>query len=176
MATNAPDAAFRLIRNAGPMAELTRADFDACLDFLAGKLGTPAGAVEPEAGASPRWTSPRLWSRDGQFGLRSRRVARWFWNNVGTINSEETVRVIESGVAIGTLEAAYAERLVPGDRFVLDGRALEFRRLDRSTLFARSTAGEPGLPRWTSTRQSLSFELAQRACPLPHASRRSAGQ
>jgi ATP-dependent helicase Lhr and Lhr-like helicase len=154
-------AAYELIRNAGPMAELSRADFDACLDFLAGKLATPPGAMEPEAGAPPRWTSPRLWSRDGQFGLRSRRVARWFWNNVGTINSEETVRVIERGVAIGTLEAAYAERLVPGDRFVLDGRALEFRRLERSTLLARSTSGEPSLPRWTSMRQSLSFELAR---------------
>ncbi len=154
------DEAFRLTRNALPMAELSRADFDACLDFLAGKLGTPASAVDAEDGTGPRWTSPRLWSRDGQFGLHSQRVARWFRNNVGTIHSEETVRVIESGVAIGTLEAAYAERLVPGDRFVLDGRALEFRRLDRSTLIARSTAGEPALPRWTSMRQSLSFELA----------------
>ena len=64
-------------------------------------------------------------------------------------------------MAVGTLEAAYAERLVPGDRFVLDGRALEFRRLERSSLFARSTTGEPSLPRWTSDRQSLSFELAR---------------
>ncbi len=153
--------AFDLIRNALPMAELRRADFDDCIDFLAGKLDTPAGAVEGESDALPRWTSPRLWSRDGYFGLCSQRVAQWFRNNVGTILSEETVRVIEQGVAIGTLEAAYAERLVPGDRFVLDGRALEFRRLERSILFARSTAGEPALPRWTSTRQSLSFELAQ---------------
>ena len=152
--------AFDLIRNAGPMAELTKEDFDDCLNFLAGRLGGPPGAVEVEAGSPPRWTSPRLWRRDGQFGLRSRRVARWFWSNVGTINSEESVRVMERGIAVGTLEAAYAERLVPGDRFVLDGRALEFRRLEESTLFAQPTAGEPGLPRWTSTRQSLSAELA----------------
>ncbi len=135
--------AFDLIRNALPMAELRRADFDDCIDFLAGKLDTPAGAVEAADGAGTRWTSPRLWSREGQFGLRSQRVAQWFRNNVGTILSEETVRVVERGVAIGTLEAAYAERLVPGDRFVLDGRALEFYRLERSILFARSTAGEP---------------------------------
>ncbi len=155
------EASFDLIRKAGPMAELTRADFDDCLSFLAGKLKAPAGADESEAGTPPRWTSPRLWNRDGRFGLRSRRVARWFWSNVGTINSEETVRVMESGVAVGTLEAAFAERLVIGDRFVLDGRALEFRRLERSTLFARSSAGVPGLPRWTSDRQSLTIELAQ---------------
>jgi ATP-dependent helicase Lhr and Lhr-like helicase len=154
------NAAFDLIRMAGPMAGLTRADFDACLDFLAGNLSAPAGALEPEAGAPPRWTSPRLWKREGRFGLRSRRVARWFWNNVGTINSEETVRVMESGVAVGTLEAAYAERLIPGDCFILDGRAFEFRRLEGPILFARSSSGEPSLPRWTSSKQSLSSELA----------------
>ena len=47
------NAAFDLIRNAGPMAALMRSDFDACLDFLAGKLAAPAGALEPEAGAPP---------------------------------------------------------------------------------------------------------------------------
>src|SRR5262249_28326791 len=81
-------------------------------------------------------------------------------SNVGTIYSEETVRVIEQGVAVGTLEAAYAERLVAGDRFVLDGRALEFRRLVKSSLDARPSRGESSLPRWTSERQSLSLELA----------------
>jgi ATP-dependent Lhr-like helicase len=154
------DAAFGLFHQTGPMAELSRSDFQACLDYLAGHLPGPAGAHEPQPGASPRWTAPRLWQRDGRFGLRSRRVARWFWTNVGTIHSEESVRVFDGGVAIGTLEASYAERLVAGDRFVLDGRALEVRRLEGSTLFARPTGGEPNLPRWTSDRQTLSSELA----------------
>ena len=38
------DAAFELIRKAGPMAGLSRADFDACLASLAGDLAAPAGA------------------------------------------------------------------------------------------------------------------------------------
>jgi ATP-dependent Lhr-like helicase len=50
--------------------------------------------------------------------------------------------------------------LVAGDRFVLDGRALEARRLEGSILIARPTGGEPSLPRWTSDRQTLSSELA----------------
>jgi ATP-dependent Lhr-like helicase len=155
------DEAFALFRKAGPMAELDRADFDACLTSLAGQLTAPAGAFEPCSGAAPRWTSPRIWRRDGRFGLRNTRVARWFWNNVGTIYSEPTVRVFERGVAVGTLEADYAERLFPGDRFVLDGRVFTFRRLERSIAHVRLDAGEPNLPRWTSDRQSLSFELAQ---------------
>ena len=42
----------------GPMAGLTRPDFDACLDFLAGDLAAPPGAFEPEPGAAPCWSSP----------------------------------------------------------------------------------------------------------------------
>jgi ATP-dependent Lhr-like helicase len=155
------DEAFALVRRAGPMAGLSRADFDACLALLAGELAAPVGAFEPEPGAPLRWTSPRIWKRGGRFGIRSRRVLRWFWTNVGTIHSEESVRVVADGRDIGTLEAAYAERLQAGDRFVLDGRALEFRRLERSIVHARPSAGALNLPRWTSDRQSLSAELAR---------------
>jgi len=166
------DAAFELCRKAGPMAELGRADFDLCLASLAGELAAPAGAFEPELGSAPRWTSPRIWREDGRFGLKSRRVARWFWSNVGTICSDETVRVLERGVAVGTLEAAYAERLVPGDRFVLDGRVFRFRALEQSILHARLDPGEPNLPRWTSDRQSLSCELAQELAAFREAAAR----
>jgi ATP-dependent helicase Lhr and Lhr-like helicase len=155
------DHVFELFRKTGPMAELARVDFDACLAALAGDLPAPAGALEPEPGATPRWTSPRIWIEKGWFGIRGRRVVRWFRSNVGTIHSEETVRVMDGGMAIGTLEASYAERLISGDRFVLDGRVFKFRRLENSIVHARSDHGEPNLPRWTSDRQSLSFELAQ---------------
>jgi Lhr-like helicase len=137
------------------MAGLTRVDFDDCLDFLAGKLSAPAGAVEMEASAPPCWTSLRLWKRNGRFGLCGRRVARWFWSNVETINSEETVWVMASGLAVGTLESTYAERLTPDNHFILNGRVFEFRRLEGSMLFARSTSGDSSLPRWTSSKQFL---------------------
>jgi ATP-dependent Lhr-like helicase len=142
------------------MATLARGDFEDCLAFLSGALTGPSGASEPEQGAAPQWTSPRLWHRAGRFGLRSQRVVRWFWNNVGTICAEQTVRVLEAGVAVGTLEVSYAERLLAGDRFVLDGRVLEFRRLVDSLVHTRPHGGEPSLPCWTSDRQSLSCELA----------------
>jgi ATP-dependent Lhr-like helicase len=155
------DDAFALVRKAGPMAGLTRDDFDACLSFLAGDLSSPPGAYEPGPGAAPRWTAPRVWRRAGSFGVRSGRVAGWFRANVGTITSEESVRVLADGVEIGTLEGAYAERLQPGDRFVLDGRSLEFRRLECLTVHARGAGGEPSLPRWSSDRQGLTAELAR---------------
>jgi len=155
------DQAFALVTRAGPMETLSRADFDACLSFLAGDLASPPGAFEPEPGAAPRWTAPRVWRQGGLFGVRNGRVARWFRSNVGTITSEESVRVTADGVDVGTLEGAYAERLQPGDRFVLDGRSLEFRRLEGLTVHARAGGGEPSLPRWSSDRQSLTAELAR---------------
>ena len=154
------DEAFALIRKAGPMAGLSRPDFDDCLTFLAGDLASPAGAFEPEPNAAPRWTSPRIWRQGGHFGIRSSRVARWFRSNVGTIHSEESVRVVADGQDLGTLEGSYAERLVAGDRFVLDGRSLEFRRLEGLTVIARGSAGEASLPKWSSDRQGLTSELA----------------
>jgi ATP-dependent Lhr-like helicase len=156
----AVEDAFGLLRKAAPMAELSRADFDACLSFLAGELAAPPGAYEPEPGAVPRWSSPRIWKHNGHFGVRGRRVIRWFWSNVGTITSEESVQVLEGKMAIGTLEGAYAERLVPGDRFVLDGRCLEFRHREGQLIHAQSSGGEAGLPIWHSDRQCLSTQLA----------------
>jgi ATP-dependent Lhr-like helicase len=169
------EAAHALLRKAAPTAELDRGDFLACLDSLAGELSSPAGAFEPEPGAAPRWTSPRIWKRNGWFGLRSARVKRWFWSNVGTIHAEESVAVIADGASVGTVEGAYAERLSPSDRFVLDGRTLEFRRLDGLVLHAKHVGGEAGaLPVWHSDRQSLSTELAaELAAFRAEASRRS---
>jgi ATP-dependent Lhr-like helicase len=162
------DAAFQLIQETHHFCKLSRADFDSCLAYLAGDLASPSGAYEPEPGAPPRSTSPRIWRANGRFGIRSRRVIRWFLSNVGTINSEESSRVIVNGTPIGTIESSYADRLLPGDRFLLDGRSLEFRRFERGTIHARAMPGDPELPRWTSDRQGLSSELAREVAIFRH--------
>ena len=54
----AADAAFALFRKTGPMAELSQADFEACLDYLAGELPGPSGAYEPERGPGPAGPPP----------------------------------------------------------------------------------------------------------------------
>jgi ATP-dependent Lhr-like helicase len=173
----AVDEAYALVRRASPMARLARADFDACLDFLAGELAAPPGAYEPEPGAAPRWSSPRIWKRNGWFGIRGPRVARWLWSNIGTISSEESAQVLEGGLAIGTLEGAYAERLSPGDRFLLDGRCLEVRRREGCVIHVRSTgSSEGGLPIWHSDRQSLTSELAVEVAEFRAEAARRLGQ
>ncbi|MFO0957453.1 MAG: DEAD/DEAH box helicase [Isosphaeraceae bacterium] len=162
------DSAFALVRRAAPFASLERPEFDHCLQFLAGELASPPGAFEPEPGSTPRWTSARIYKNRGLFGLRNGRVRRWFYSNVGTITSEESVRVLADGVAVGSLEGAYADRLQAGDRFVLDGRSLAFQRLDGGVVIARKAGGEPNLPRWTSDRQALSAALARDLARFRH--------
>jgi ATP-dependent helicase Lhr and Lhr-like helicase len=149
-----------LLKRAAPMERLSRVDFEDCLSFLAGELPSPPGAYEPEPGSAPRFTSPRIWRYRGRFGIRNRRVIRWFRTNVGTITSEENVQVMVDGAPIGTIEGAYAERLQRGDRFLLDGRPLALLRLEGNRVYAKQTTGDSALPRWTSDRQGLSAELA----------------
>ena len=151
---------YGLIQKAWPYRNLQRADFDGCLAYLAGELAAPAGAFEPEPGAAPRWTVPRLWKERGEFGVRHRRILRWYRMNVGTIVSEESMTVQVEGHRIGQLEAAYAESLQPGDRFVLDGRVLQFNNSEGLTILAKAAGGEGFLPRWTSDRPGLSATLA----------------
>ncbi|MFM7592603.1 MAG: Lhr-like helicase, partial [Isosphaeraceae bacterium] len=152
---------YDLVRHAWPFRNLTRDDFDACLNYLAGDLAAPAGAYQKDEGAPPRWTSPRLWKSGGHFGVRHRRVVRWFRMNCGTIYSEESLSVESGGRRIGQLEQPYADRLQTGDRFCLDGRTLEFKRIDKGIIVARDVGGDAMMPQWTSERPGLSAVLAR---------------
>ncbi len=63
---------------------------------------------------------------------------------------------------IGDVDQAFADRLQPGDRFLLDGRCLEFRRRECETVFVEEIAGRPATPRWGGDGWPLSTELARR--------------
>ncbi len=154
------DKVFEIVCKSYPYKDLDRSEFDSCLSYLSGELASPAGAWEPQPGETPRWTAPRIWKAKGEFGIRNSRVARWFRMNVGTIISEESISVESQGTRIGSLETSYADQLQPGDRFVLDGKALEYRRTEGSTIHAKSVSGEALFPRWTSDRPGLSELLA----------------
>jgi Lhr-like helicase len=78
----------------------------------------------------------------------------------------------KSGVAshlIGHVDEAFAERLQPGDRFLLDGRCLECRRFGRAAgrggtpeLVVAEVVGRPRVPVWAGEGWPLSAELARR--------------
>jgi len=153
------DAFYKTIRQAWPFRNLSRDDFDTCVGYLCGELRGPAAAVSDEM-ETLRWTPPRIARENGRFHLRRHRVARWYRMNVGTIDSVESVPVEMEGRRVGSLDAAFADRLVPGDRFVLDGRSLQVRRFADGVILARVRPGESEIPVWSSQRNGLTEPLA----------------
>ncbi|MGH7170450.1 MAG: hypothetical protein ACRELG_09260, partial [Gemmataceae bacterium] len=65
---------------------------------------------------------------------------------------------------IGQVDRAFAERLRPGDRFLLDGRCLQVRSLrpEESLIQVEEVLGRPIVPRWGGEGWPLSTELAER--------------
>lgn len=163
------DEAFALVRRAFPFQELARTDFDDCLDYLSGRRG-----------GDPNWLPARLRWRDGEFLILDHRTARLLLQNLGTIIAEEPRSVLVGSRPedrgprsttdedraqwhlVGHVEEAFADRLQAGDRFLLAGRCLEFRRSEGQALLVDEVAGRPAVPRWTGEGWPLSAELARR--------------
>ena len=146
-----------------PIATLQEIDFDDCLAYLRGldRDGRP-------------WLPPRLRGEPDALSIRDERTARLLRRNLGTILAEERAPVLApfsrdpegsadaSWSEIGDVDQAFADRLQPGDRFLLDGRCLEFRRREGATLFVEEVAGRPATPRWAGDGWAASPELARR--------------
>jgi ATP-dependent Lhr-like helicase len=162
------DETFALVRRAAPYQGLSRRDFDDCLAYLRG-LG-PDGRP---------WLPARLGGDDTALTIRDEWTARLLRRNLGTILAEEAVPVLLAGASdaggnaeasdlpaaarpVGQVDQAFADRLQPGDRFLLDGRCLEFRRAEAGALLVEEVGGRPAVPRWGSDGWPLSPELARR--------------
>jgi ATP-dependent helicase Lhr and Lhr-like helicase len=142
-----PERAFEVLRRAHPYRDLPWRDFDACLRYLSGQKTTG----EP-------WLPPRLRWHEGRFAIFAEPIARLLRRNLGTILAEEArpIRLVveENGeqrtLNLGGLDDFYADRLQPGDRFLLDGRCLEYRRREGRNLVVDEIAGYPLAPKWAS--------------------------
>ncbi len=150
------DEAFALVRRSWVFKTLERAAFDDCLTFLSGQ--NPS--VE-RASRTSRWGPSRIRRRAGRFQVRGQRVMRWLWMNIGTIYAEEAMTVAAGGIRLGTVEAAFAERLQVGDRFILDGRGFVVVKVELNTVRVEPRGGTTAAPRWTSERMAMSRELAE---------------
>jgi ATP-dependent Lhr-like helicase len=151
------DEAFALVRRAHPYRALTRDDFDAALDYLSGRRREKGIAYFSE------WLPARIaWGGD-EFRILDRRTAKLLRRNLGSILTDEPRAVrLADGSAVGEVEEPFAERLNPGDRFLLDGRCLEYRRAENQALLVEEVVGRPVVPRWGTDGWPLSAELARR--------------
>ncbi|MFG1391945.1 ligase-associated DNA damage response DEXH box helicase [Xanthobacter agilis] len=172
MACAAPfdaDALFAEVTTAAPYRALSRADFDAALDFVA----TGGYALR----AYERFAKIRR-TRDGLWRVANPMVAQAYRLNIGTIVESPMIKVrlvsargaARSGVAgrvrwggrvLGEVEEYFVESLVAGDTFVFAGEILRFEAMVEDEIYvSRASAKEPKVPAYAGGKFPLSTFLA----------------
>ncbi|MGB0438544.1 MAG: ligase-associated DNA damage response DEXH box helicase [Paracoccaceae bacterium] len=151
------DALYTEMTSAGAYKDLTRAAFDACLNFCA----TGGYALR----AYDRWQ--RLQHQaDGYWALRDPRSAARIRQNIGTIQDTDMLKVRwrgRGGAALGDIEETFAATLTPGDTFLIGGQVVRYERLrDMIVEVSRAPNGKPKVATFNGTMFSASTQLSQR--------------
>ncbi len=153
------------VKTAAPYAALTRADFDAVVDFVA----TGGYALK----AYERFARIRE-GKDGRWRITHPNVAQRYRLNVGTIVEADMlkVRLVRSrtsrmiprgGRLLGEVEEYFVETMVPGDTFVFAGEILRYEALVEDEVYVSRTASEdPKVPVYEGGKFPLSTYLADR--------------
>src|SRR5271166_1344011 len=159
------DELYREVAAAAPYAELTPADFDAVVDFVA----TGGYALK----AYERFALIRQ-GKDGRWRIAHPIVAQRCRLNVGTIVEADMlkVRLVRSraskliprgGRLLGEVEEYFVETMVPGDTFVFSGEILKYEALVEDEVYvSRATAQDPKVPAYEGGKFPLSTYLAAR--------------
>ncbi|HET9904043.1 MAG TPA: ligase-associated DNA damage response DEXH box helicase [Xanthobacteraceae bacterium] len=164
------DALYAEVRTAAPYAGLSRADFDAVLDFVA----TGGYALK----SYDRFAKIRQ-NKDGRWRVANPAVAQRYRLNVGTIVEADMLkvrlvrsrgprdgpagRVARGGRLLGQIEEYFIETLMPGDTFVFAGEVLRYEALVEDEAYvSRTSAPEPKVPSYEGGKFPLSTYLAER--------------
>jgi len=146
--------AYRVVRRAYPYRNLSFDDFMSVLRYLAGEY----------AGLEEKKVYAKVWfdEEEGKFGRRGKMTRAIYYMNTGTIPDEAKIEVFTLDKHfIGTVEEEFAERLMPGDIFVLSGRTYEFKKSRANRVYVQPKEGaKPTIPAWFSEMLPLSFDLA----------------
>jgi ATP-dependent Lhr-like helicase len=164
------DDVYAEVRAAAPYAQLTRADFNAALDFVA----TGGYALK----AYERFAKIRQ-GKDGRWRITHPRVAQRYRMNVGTIVEADMIKVrlvrsraagaivARGGRLLGEVEEYFIETLTPGDTFVFAGEVLKYETLVEDEVYvSRSNATDPKVPAYEGGKFPLSTYLAARVRAL----------
>ncbi|WP_282120048.1 ligase-associated DNA damage response DEXH box helicase [Ruegeria atlantica] len=152
------DALFTEMTAAGPYSDLSRAEFDACLDFCA----TGGYALR----AYDRWQ--RLLQRpDGKWQLRDPRATQRIRMNLGTIQDTDTLKVRlkrnRGGKPLGEVEEAFAASLTPGDTFLIGGQIVRYEGLREMVVeVSRRADKKPKIATFSGTKFATSTQLSDR--------------
>ncbi|MEP3631861.1 MAG: ligase-associated DNA damage response DEXH box helicase [Shimia thalassica] len=156
------DDLFAEMTSAGAYADLSRLEFDSCLDFCA----TGGYALR----AYDRWQ--RLLQRpDGAWQLRDPRAASRIRMNAGTIQDTDKLKVrlqrSRGGKPLGEVEEGFAASLSKGDTFLIGGRIVRYEGLREMTVeVTRNAAKKPKIATFSGTKFATSTQLSQRILTL----------
>ena len=164
-----PDELYREVISAWPYRNLTRADFDAALDFVS----TGGYALK----SYERFARLKLMP-DGRMRLSHPRLAQAYRMNAGTIVEAEMLKVKLAGKRkrldgrplnkwggkiLGEVEEWFVEQLRIGDTFAFAGQVLRLEAVEElNALVSRSSAPEPMIPSYQGGKFPLSTYLASR--------------
>jgi len=164
------DELYAEVRAAAPYSLMTRADFDAVVDFVA----TGGYALK----AYERFAKIRQ-GEDSRWRITHPRVAQRYRMNVGTIVEADMikVRLVRSsrsgkfvprgGRLLGEVEEYFIETLKVGDTFVFAGEILRYEALVEDEVYvSRSDASDPKVPAYEGGKFPLSTYLAARVRAL----------
>lgn len=153
-------ALFAEVTSAGAYAGLSRAGFDACLDFVAtGGYGLRA---------YDRWQKLRR-RPDGLWELRDPRSAARIRRNAGTIMDTDRLAVRlrgrgrGGGTPLGEVEEGFAATLTPGDTFLIGGQVVRYEGLrDMVVEVTRRPDKAPRIATFMGTKFATSTQLSHR--------------
>ena len=151
----APDEVYKEVIGAAPYAGLSRADFDAVLDFVS----TGGYALK----AYERYKRLRQMP-DGRWRIGNPTLAQRYRMNIGTIVEAVTIKVkMKRGPVLGEVEEYFINTLTPGDTFIFGGRLLCFEGIRETWAeVSPATGGEPMVPAYEGGRLPLTTHLAER--------------
>ena len=161
------DQLYAEVSGAWTYRNLTRADFDAGIDYVA-TGGYALRAYEKYAKLKRR--------ADGLWRLTHPLIAQQYRLNMGTIVEAEMLkvriasvkrrlgkRVVTGGRSLGELEEWFLSQLSVGDTFLFAGEVLRFEGLDEfGALATRASGSDPMIPSYQGGKFPLSTYLAER--------------
>jgi ATP-dependent Lhr-like helicase len=156
------DALFAEMSSVGAYADLTRAEFDACLDFCA----TGGYALR----AYDQWQRLQE-NEEGLWQLRDPRAATRIRMNIGTIQDTDTLKVRlkrnRGGKPLGEIEEGFAATLTRGDTFLIGGQIVRYEGLREMTVeVTRRADKKPKIATFMGTKFATSTQLSARILRL----------
>jgi ATP-dependent Lhr-like helicase len=144
--------AFALVTRAGPYLSLSEADFAGVLEYLAG-----GGRV-----LGPYGSFGKIVVEGNRMRVASRKVARDYYMNIGTISDEYMVKVMLRGARkLGEVSEGFIGSLNPGEAFAIGGVRVRVKQLHRDVAMVEKATGERiRAPRWVGNKMPLSIRLA----------------